>query len=464
MKRLARVAMVLALAFMMAGCASLPVSSRVHVDDDGSDSREVRGYAPVDSSSPERIIEGFFSSMDEGAKDNYALARQYVMASLVSTWNPQEKIYVYASDEKMRISQQSDGSFSFDIPIIGTLEENGVFTWEANKENSHATFSLGKNSAGQWRIISAPHAVWISQSTLEEYFLSMPIYFMSSSRTHMVADMRLFHKDVVKESAVRAVLTQSKNYWLNSALSIVDEEMSLSSQGIDVQEGCAYVHMSSSFASVSQDKRLIVFASLKRTLMEFEDINDVVLTIEGNELADMPVDDIYMNDTPVKSQLYGVTTSGELLSIDAGNSHIVGSVDSSSIVVPSYDVASRGYAVMPKDGTSIHLFRTSGERAVVFDGATWAKPTFDSSGWLFTVHRHGDGRIYFSSPQGAKGNVSLPWISGREVKNISMSPDGSRLIVVIEENGSDEMYAFSLERSPLMTPKSFGEAHRIGHG
>ena len=70
----------------------------------------------------------------------------------------------------------------------GRLDANGSYL--PNAAPYPYTFQLEKNRDGQWRILDPPAGVFVRAATFEDVYRPYNVYFLDSTRTRVVPDVR----------------------------------------------------------------------------------------------------------------------------------------------------------------------------------------------------------------------------------------------------------------------------------
>jgi hypothetical protein len=204
---LAAVGVVVALA-TVAGCTGVP----------GSSSPEVvrtiglgEGPAPTVSAPPEGatrrgIVQGFLDAM-AATPDQPDAARAYLDAEAAQAWSGTTVTVV--RDSYVVGAESDNNTVQISYQAVGTVSANGVyspasFAGDGTAATVPATYSLAKNSAGQWRIHTpVPTGLFITQDDFALKYTGRPLYFLDTAGTRLVPDLRY---SALKEPTVESFL------------------------------------------------------------------------------------------------------------------------------------------------------------------------------------------------------------------------------------------------------------------
>ena len=85
---------------------------------------------------------------------------------------------------------------------------------------------------------------------------------------------------------------------------------------------------------------------------------------------------------------------------------------------------------------------------VVTGGTDLLAPAWDFSGRLWMIDRGPSGAVVSYLRRGRAEEVTVPLVSGRDVKSFLVSRDGSRLVAVVRADGEDEIVVSRLLQTP----------------
>lgn len=189
-----RTAAVLATAvgLLLAGCASIPSSSRPQVIESlpasaPPDQDDVRydELVPRPGESPEEIVRDYLRAGGSYER-KHARARAYLTPAGQRDWSDQRGTVVLDDSPYLDVR---DGGSTVEMTARqqGRVEADG--SYQGNAARSPYTFRL-KKVDGNWRIDNPPAGVLIESGTFEAAYEPWKVYFLDSTRSRVVPDVR----------------------------------------------------------------------------------------------------------------------------------------------------------------------------------------------------------------------------------------------------------------------------------
>ncbi|HEY0688671.1 MAG TPA: LpqB family beta-propeller domain-containing protein [Kribbella sp.] len=184
-----RVLVLLALAGLLAGCATVPTSGPIRQGSQGGLNGSSQGVV-VEAQKPRQnadqlpIVNGFLEAMSDSRA--FDVAREYMTPDAAARWKPEQMISVYDQTSTTAVSRDANQNIRLDAPLIGTIDQRGSWT-PAKSKNIHFVFKLKKVS-GQWRIANFPNGVFLGRNQLETNMAPRNLYFLSPTREMLVPD------------------------------------------------------------------------------------------------------------------------------------------------------------------------------------------------------------------------------------------------------------------------------------
>jgi hypothetical protein len=177
------------------GCASIPSSSRPQVIGQSlpasspPDQDDVRydAIVPRPGEAPEDIVRDFLRASGSFER-GYARARAYLTDEANANWKNIKGAAVI--EDAPYLNPSSGGSVVWmTAQQRGRLNEDG--SYEAGKAPYPVKFELKKEN-GNWRIANPPPVLLIEAGTFEFAYKSYNVYFLDSTRTRVVPDVRWY--------------------------------------------------------------------------------------------------------------------------------------------------------------------------------------------------------------------------------------------------------------------------------
>ncbi len=177
------------------GCASIPSSSRPQVIPESlpasspADQDDVRydGIVPRPGEAPEDIVRDFLRASGSFER-GHARARAYLTDSANTDWKDVKGVAIL--EDAPYVNPGSGGSnVTMTAQQRGRLDEDGSYT--PGKAPYPYSFRL-KKVKGNWRIDNPPNELLIEVGTFDVAYRSYNVYFLDSTRTRVVPDVRWY--------------------------------------------------------------------------------------------------------------------------------------------------------------------------------------------------------------------------------------------------------------------------------
>ncbi|MCF2705914.1 GerMN domain-containing protein [Arcanobacterium haemolyticum] len=467
MTRLRALAGFLVLALALTGCASLPRSGDVHaVQPSPMEEGEVGLVArpPSKGATPKQIVAGFLDATAAGFDDDFAVARQYLLGSASTTWNPLASVRVYLDTQNIQATATETGAIRVSVGSLGTVSDKGVYSESSNDATTTTDFSLAKNADGEWRIVSLDDGIFLSEHLFAQLYVKSPLYFLSTDQNALVADLHWYPRKTFATQAVRALL-QGPASWLSSGTTSAFPSNTALVGSVSVANGVASVSLSSEVLAATQDQRSKLTAQLHKTLTSLSTIQEVQVSVQGvpletTEAADLPT-------YPYSSYPLSIIADGvpSLVSASDGTTPISSDPTVASLgltrLASSYADINADYAALNSDGTKLYRITSSGATELM-TGTNLIGPSFDSYGWIWTGETQAQGELSVVGARGERNiTVAASWLSGVTIRDIAVSREGNRVAIVGVTSGSTAVYLSSINRDSQGQPISISDPVQI---
>jgi WD40 repeat protein len=104
--------------------------------------------------------------------------------------------------------------------------------------------------------------------------------------------------------------------------------------------------------------------------------------------------------------------------------------------------------------------------SVILSGNALIAPSVDRFTWVWSGEQRQSletGELMLSSSYGTlQTTVVVPWLAGREVHSLRVSPDGTRVAVVSSANGIAHIEVAGIVRDAMNAPLSLGDPVTVG--
>ena len=462
-------AVCLAALVVLAGCVGLPRSGRVNSVSPSKTSSGAIGFAvqpPARNATPQQIVEGFLLASRAGLDDDFAVARQYLYGDAAANWKPLARVRVYPDSQDVSTTVTESGAVRASVASRGTLSSHGTYTETANSAVLTTEFSLAKNADGQWRIVSLDDGVFLSENAFSQQFIETPLYFLAPDSNALVADLRYYPRRTFATSAMNGLLA-GPSEWLASGVHTAVPTGTKLLKSVDVVDGEATVDLSSVVLAASAKERAALLEQITRTLKASSSVRSVVLKVEG---ADLNVGSIQSLPTyPYGSYPVSVISGG--LPANVSDNRITPLMGDAGLkahglsnLAISYQASRGRLAALGRGGTElIGMDSGSGSWQVLHSGKSLVQPSYDRYGGVWSAERDNAGKILVFKPgENASAHLDVSWLNGAKIRDVSVSRDGSRMVVVCEIGGEVTIRVAAIARDGAGRPTQIGDSIIIG--
>lgn len=449
-------------ALVLSGCASLPDSGPVTSGFDDPIAQAPVEYVaedPTPGAEPEEIVRGFMSGMSAGQRDDFAVARKYLDTPAQASWDPSTTVTIHASGVEPRIVAEAENSVTIEVPIAvtGVLDQDGVMIERSVDTDEVVTFELSRDDDGEWRILDLADGIVITMVTFGSQYGPFEVYFLSSDRAHLVPDVRYFPVRTGASSLLRT-LERGPSAWLAAGVtSAVPAGVTLTLARIS--QGVAQVEISSEALNTSPEDRALLQAQVEQTLVQVTQIQSVELLVDGAELQILSQVPILTRDPLPSAPVMGVVDSG-LVVVEAGTAV------PTDVMVPPDTVA----LASSFDGLVVWALTDAGLWQLIPDdsitipadgdsaGQQLIHPSIDRFDRVWTGVVNDTGSLLTVDSAGTILAVPAPDLAGREVLDLAVSRDGSRIAFIAGEAGQGQLYVAAIARDGDGIPQQIGQA------
>ncbi|WP_026550261.1 LpqB family beta-propeller domain-containing protein [Arthrobacter sp. Br18] len=466
-------AMMLAVLLTIAGCSSIPTSGPVTTITAAAENDSVSAQAfspegPSEGAAPERILQDFITA-GTGAGDGYSVARQYLTSELAASWQPEGRIVVFRADPRIvQREGEEGGPYLIQLETTGTIDDQGVRTNTLLPSSESISAEMVQVN-GQWRISGIPDGIMITESNARALMISHTLYFYSGNYLYWVPDVRWFvRRTGVSARIVQAMLAGPAPYLQGSVTSAFPEGVTLARESVPIRSGVASVELSE---EVLQDATELGLEQMQQQLQinltRLNDVTSVEMTAGQPIPLDEPEPDLV---TPVRDPSVGneqvAVSHNELVTLRNGAAVAIEnfpSVASYSPKDPATSISGGSYAFLSGDGGRLLATAPGSEVRTVAEGTALTAPSFDPGNWVWTARAApgaaaGQGsEVVAVPPGGTSANavvVPAPWLADRVVRELRVSRDGARALVVAERAGATEVFLAGITRSAQSVPES----------
>lgn len=423
---------------LVAGCADIPTSGSVGVGDPGDTDEgsflQSHADGPKEDSSAVDIVQGFLKAATD-TTNNFEVAREFLTSSAASSWKPTSQVTIYPTGSLPPTSEgpqePKTRSFSLNVPVMGTVNDDGVYQSAQHDSESKVNFVLKKSPQG-WRIAKLADGIVLSRSNFETFFHAYPIYFFDNSFDYLVPELRWFvARPNVVTNVVDAVLAGPSKWMHGAAISAFPAGTKLAASGAVTQDGKATINLDSSIVESSKKLQSLMAAELTNSVAQVQSVSSVRVVAGGRELNAADADaqpERQVDSKPV------LLANDELQLFSSGRVQKVTGTGSLRKYAPSNPAESFGlsrYAFLSKGKKLCQINTSEPEKVVVVaQGKHLVAPSYDPHGWLWSAESKNNGSVLAVGPSGEHVHVDASWLDGQTIKKLEISRDGARAAVL----------------------------------
>ena len=442
----------------LTGCASLPVSGPVRIGPDLATPTDGNSFyyspaSPVDGATETEVLSGFISA-GTAPQNDYSIAREFLDESIRATWNPNQELLIQRTTPK--ISLTDTGTALVEVSVAARIDANGRYETLPAGSTRVLEYTFTEQ-AGQVRIDSAPDVTMVIRPVFDVVFRSYSIFFLDKSKKNLVPELRWFPANPATGTKLVKALLAGPSSWLEPAvISAIPTGTVLSTDAVTVQEEIALVDLSARALVAGLSDRSLMKAQLVATLSQLPTITEVAISIE-----------LSAQDIPASQVKPSVATSGTLLAVGQNglealsgsnpDSFAKGLSFFSSRTVSKLAASKAGdkLAALTESGVSETALAAPGSSVEVVDPRSpLAGLEYDllSNLWLAT----GSQVSVNSRP------LQSSWLAGQSIVDFSLSPEGSRVALVVTTGGSNQVLIAPVIRDGNGVPIQLAEPLAIG--
>lgn len=466
-----RIALAVVVGLLSASCSGIPSGGQAEVV------RTVEGpqnpsqpLTPQSGQAPDQVIRGFIAASADNRSDQsqgkpFAAARPFLTARASEAWQPaKERIVVVGDDYALSQDKDDASTYTLVAQQVGVLAVDKSYTAAAAGVEALKIHVVEVD--GEWRIDVPPTALVITTSDFSANYLERPVYFLNSTGTNLVPDLRYLPRsstEAVRADRLVSMLLSGPSARLSSGVtSMLSGSVRLAANVVIDTGGVVRVDLT----GVSLPTDLARQALAAQLAWTVRSEGTVAITVDGAPLDSAQPDQIYSSGTtasfdPDTTPAIGRTAARDPYYLDS-DGRIVSLVDSKpmwgewgtrgKVKSAAMSAATGAVAAVVQDGDSQQLRlgypleQAEAERTVL-TASSLTQPTFDRFGNELWVVQDGQTdpqviRLTISA-QVSQQVVSVPGLDKLgKVTALQLSPDGVRVAVV----ASESLYIGTVER------------------
>lgn len=460
-RRVAVVAAVLLVLGLAAGCMQMPASGPVVETDTASGSGDGRATAidpvpPQPGASAIQVAQGFLEAMT-ATPIRSSVAQQYLAEDARTSWDPDASTIIY-TDSMAPVSVP--GGAAIALTSAERLDDRGAWVGDLGPRASTLRLRMVMED-GEFRIADPPDALVVPASWFEQRFRSVSLYFFDRTGQVLVPESVFVPRgEQLASNLVNGLLAGPAGAARLATRSFLPDGLGLGlSVPID-DDGVADVELTGDAPVRSADANALMLAQLAWTMRQDSSIAAIRVSIGGVPVplpggvsaysveGGAPYDPTGYQSSDL---LYGLDRAGLLVSGSPGDlERVSGPLGQDAFGVRSVavDLAGATAAAVGGDGTSVlqapvREGEDQGQVQEVVSGATdLLTPSWDVAGRLWLVDRTADGARVLHVDEVGSGQpreVRVPGVTGRDVVDVLVSRDATRLVAVVRGARSDRL-------------------------
>ena len=446
----------IALLISLTGCAALPISGPVRIGPDLAPSTEVESFyyspsPPTDGSSQAEILSGFLAA-GTGPQNDYAVAREFLSESLRSNWNPNLEVLIQRQSPQVTIGDNNAAQLTVDV--IASIDADGRYETKPSGTSRILDYEFVREG-GEWRLSSAPDLTVLIRPVFEVVFRDYSVFFVDRQKRFLVPEMRWFPATAATGTKLANALLRGPSAWLRPAvISAIPSGTRLSIDAVTVEDGVALVDLTARALVASRADRTLLKAQLDATLSQLANVERVAISIERSSQE-------------IEEPAGGLRTPGARSLVVLGDEglEVIGSSETDFLsdgkdffkLNPATDIAISRQSSWLAALTGAGVYRTSlvnpGVDVELVDSrAGILSIEFDRQDYLWSLTRSRGSNILVTPSAGNQTRVLAPWLESQAVRGFSISPEGSRIAVLVASAGRNRVLVSGIIRDQSGAP------------
>ena len=463
-------AIILAAALAISGCASIPRTSTVQQIEAGTDTSGAESYSyaadgPAAGADARAIVEGFVEA-GRSVSEDYAVSREFMDAQLSNTWRGDTQTLIY--DAFNVVNGADANKYTIQLEITGEVDAHGVRTDYPDHSTRAVDIEVAKVD-DEWRITKAPDGTMLEASTFTKIFAAQTLYFYDASFAYLVPDIRWFTSGSgTTTSMVEALLAGPAPYLQNAVVSAFSTASGLVRSAVPVRDGEATIDLNSNtFADATDRSILLMKQQMEATLTSLAPVDSVKLLREENEV------NLSAEDTNFEPATSNPSTQDTLIGISdqylvyvKGLSIIpVGGVPDISGYNPRDPAMSpvgNRYAFLNGRRTQLWGIDDKGSLRLSLEGEELIQPSMDLAGWTWTADNGAATPIRAvpadTEMKGEARPIDVAWLEDAQIDSLRISRDGARALIVATIGKTTSVYVAGVIRDAEGVPRGLTDS------
>jgi len=442
--------MIFVLALALGGCAGLPTGLDIETGPEltSPEQQEIAYFSPsgpATGATPAEIVNGFLAA-GTGPQNDYAIAREFLSEGFAARWRPGGQTLIRVGGYELQ--EAGDSLQVASLTIGATIDQFGRFE-AVPPSTTNLRFRLALEE-GEWRITSAPNLTVVTIPVFGVVFSQFPIFFLDSTSTQLVPDLRWFPSRASIATQLVSALLEGPQGWLNdSVLSAIPAGTQLQVNAVLVQEGVAVVDLDANAIAADNRQRGLLLTQLRSTLLQLPGVLDVVVSIAGarQDIEPSPIAPLPPAASFALTDNGIVRLTGSEAGVLVGSDEIVQRLSPQHIAVGN---AGQILAVSNTEGVFRLLVSDVGyETKRLSETGQVVDLQVDGFGNLWVFRDSQENQIEIIDSSGGSQLLTLPF--GTRIVSAALSPEGARL-AVLASNGTLTIRIYGVVRNQSGLP------------
>ena len=454
-----------ALVMALTGCASLPMAGPVRIGPDLVPTTDGESFyyspsSPVEGATQAEILSGFIAA-GTGPQNDYAVAREYLSESIRSVWNPNQEVLIQRSSPKVSISNQDTAQLEIDVSAV--VDSDGKYQITPAGTSRVLEFSFVLEDS-QWRLSAAPDATVLIRPVFDVVFSPYSVFFVDRQKRYLVPELRWFPTTAATGTRLANALLRGASNWLRPAvISAIPSGTRLSIDAVTVEDGVALIDLTARALVASRADRSLMKAQLQATLSQLPNVSEVAISIERSR---QDIQDAAADSRTLPARVLAVLSENGLESISTSEEPFFQPGQEFFELNGVSEIALSNQSGWVAALTDNGVVRTRGERPgldveLVDSRTAISGIAFDRQEYLWSVSRTPGASIFATSSSGVPSVVSAPWVAGRSIRGFALSPEGSKIALLVQGAGQVRVFVSGVVRNSSGLPIELAEPIQV---
>jgi len=457
----------LVVGLLLSGCAAIPTSgaiTQVSIDPADAAPLNIQPRPPGPGASPADVLDGFLAAISSTYPGRFDVAREYLTDAAARDWDPGAGASIYDSTGLPPLT--TDRSAVVRAPLVGELDAAGHFTAVSEPAWQH-DFGMVRVD-GQWRISDPGKGLLLPLYLYRSYYRAVSVYYLSLDRHRVVAEsVHLNEADADATGTIRALLL-GPSAWLSPVVATAIPAGTTLAAPIVTVDKVTEVSLTEPIKGLSDDERGQLAAQVLWSLSHFLGMGTVRITVKGatypvgqnlDGVMGFPLVTSYQPFTEPTTRdgfLLRATMLTRLDPASAGPSVPVtgrlGRAGGEALAGLAVSADATVVAGVTGDGTQLleTSLSSADAPAVLTTGEGLVRPQIDAAGRVWEFAHAADVPVLLRCDEKACLPVSVTALAGKQVLAFRISPDQTKIAVIVQDGARTELGLFRLHTTQLV--------------